>query len=710
MRVVGSRMPPACSAAMEGGLSEATAPAASAPADTYELANDARDPAVAGTQQGTFRHGVHLTDLVLDIVPGATAGTLPAFEQFASFVGTFLQQIEAKEIALLNEKFDGSPAILLGFDKDGRPYVAYKHGVERKGGQRLMRTLAEVRAIYREGSPLRTVFEDCLLALRSVMKRVDAKDLVFQADLLFTERNAVRDVSEKAVRFRPNPSGIVYALPAGSPHAAAAAAAKVGLVVHTAYRRVIDPTTGEIVGLAPVDDPALVEAFAAALRSEEVFAIDPYRRSVAIDRKKKRTLSAEERSRILEVLERMRADLASLGADFRLAWKPFLPHFAIFLNAMLKPGADGGIYRAAAAGEPLDAKAVIEAFSAWIAARCEQLVVNRAGDKSWRTPRRTREAFETFLAAHREGLARYLAAYYGANRIQYLLKPHMAEAYASKLGGGRIEGMMLADPATGVKVKLVDRLDFTMQNFAGERERWLRRRAQAAVRAQDDVPQGARTIAKPFRAWHAGAVFYLCKVQPVHVGHIEIVLAALASLGLSKVYVVPSAKGPNLSAESWQGLGLAATRTALRARQFTYAFSRALREEILRQGLPAGTKIAFAETSAFMGYLKGAEEEGRRGKVALLMGEKELVAGRYDELLKRYPDHLRAMPMAMQAGGLSATRVRAAIESLHERGDKASYDFLCEAYAFLPPKVRKGIIGRLLWEWGLAVAAAERVA
>lgn len=656
---------------------------------------------LASTRKGIIEHSEHFADLIIDVVPGTEDGSFPGLKNFDSLTRRFVSDIERKEIAVLNEKFDGSPAIALGYDAEGRPFVAYKRGVAR--GSKIIRTVKEARKVHT--NPLMTaIYEDCIRYLRRSMARFHEKDVIFQADLLFTPSNGTKVVTEDAVTIKANPFGIEYTLPAGLKFYPFAAEAKIGLVVHSAMKRVIDPETGEVSDGEPLDDEGLIESFVKTIRSEEVFVIDPWSRRVQIDQGED-SFTVEKRSEILGILQNMHDDLQALDGEFRERWKTFLPQFKTFLNSSLKEGHRGGIYRAAAEGEPYDFELIVNKFREWIKTRSETVRISPKGTKTYLAPLSMPEEFEMFLfGKNYRMLCRYIRAYFDANRIQYTLKPHMREVYSSKLGGGKIEGIIITDGTT--LVKLVDRLDFTMQNFSGEKKRKLRKKTKIK---SGKKPKVKKQVPTPllYRKWHAGAVFYLGKFQPLHAGHVANIGAAAAAFGPENVHVIASNKEPDLEATNWKDMGIAKRKKDLLSGDYVHVFSQELRQEIFRLGLPEGVNLKFADIAAFWSYLNWARARNLEGNIFFMMGQKEMKAGRYRQQLERFKTHLVPHPLPMQLGGMSGTQVRQAIKSLHERGDLASYYFLLSAFAFVPKKMQDPIIGQSLKEWAQAHAAVQ---
>jgi len=416
---------------------------------------------------------------------------------------------------------------------------------------------------------------------------------------------------------------------------------------------------------------------------------------VQIDRGEE-TFTYERRHGVEAILQDVCANVESLNAEFRQAWKYFLPQFKTFLNSSLQEGRDGGIYRAAVAGEAFNLDLIAERFHEWLTARSEEVRFNKKGKKTSRVRPIMVRKFEAFYDERRDAFFAYLKAYFDAIRIEYMLRKHMPEVSASKLGGGPTEGVMVG------RVKLVDRLGFTMGNFAGGRigknkKSGVRAKQRKTKKAQPRMPQLYR---KWYGATPVSAVFSLPKIQPPHIGHIAMIRSAVAVFGAERVFVLPSLNEPDLNAAHWKGLGVADTRKKLVAGDYTYVFSNKLREEMLRYGLPAGVHVEFAATNTFRRYLNRNLARRRDGKVGFLIGQKEVDEERFRKQFARYDDYLEPCVIPMQGGGVSATAVRQlGIRRLFETGYTDAYDFLWNALGYIPASERNRIIHRLLKEW-----------
>lgn len=125
-------------------------------------------------------------------------------------------------------KWDGAPAIFAGIDpRDGKFFVA-KKGVFNKE-PKVYKTAAEVDADTQ--GDLATKLKIALVEF----KKLGIKKGVYQGDLMFTKADLKTETidGEKYTTFHPNT--IVYAIPHNSALAAKVRASKIGVVWHTTY-------------------------------------------------------------------------------------------------------------------------------------------------------------------------------------------------------------------------------------------------------------------------------------------------------------------------------------------------------------------------------------------------------------------------------------------------------------------------------------------
>ncbi|MCB0329177.1 MAG: hypothetical protein KDD70_05925 [Bdellovibrionales bacterium] len=660
----------------------------------------------ASKRSGVNKHTEHMADTVLDLAPGAETKTLPTFEAYRGFMVDLMDQIKSKEITFLNEKFDGSPALLLGYDGEGKPFVAYKHGLGSSRGQRIVRSAADAKELFPEDSPMKGILSDCIRYLRQRLERFEEKNVMFQADLLFTPNNGAKQIPASGdVLIQPNAFGVEYRLKEGSKFHAHAKEARVGLVVHSALRREIDSNTGQVTEGDAISDPAVVENFVRAIRSKAVFAIDPWSRRIDLRQEGIRDFPEGKERRLKRELEEMGGALATLSPEFRTAWGRVSKYFQQYVNSHLKEGKSGGLLKAASGEEPFDFAKLVRGFSDWVTEKSTRVVPTKTGKKT-EIPKVTEERLGHILKEHLPELHIAFKAYYDANRIQGELKPFMTPVYQSKLGGGRIEGVIFSDDTT--IVKLVDRLDFSKNNFSGEAERRRAARARYRERLRETAErtQVKDTKPSPFTEWQPDAVFIVGKFQPPHSGHIAFIKKVQEEAGDKPVYVLASNKQPDLDAEKWNNMGVSTkarkgeVESDLRAARYDRVFSVDFRADCFREAF--GDELAgvhFLSPREFWSYVREAKREGRPGKVRLAVGKKEIDEGRYSDQFARYGSHVEALTIEMQKDGVSGTEMKTALRNLALHGDEGSYQHLRYGFDYMPAGKRSEFIHRAYQAW-----------
>lgn len=125
-------------------------------------------------------------------------------------------------------KWDGAPAIFAGVDpRDGKFFVA-KKGVFNKE-PKVYKTPAEIDADTQ--GDLATKLK---IALQE-FKKLNIKSGVYQGDLMFTQSDLRKETIDEVDYITFHPNTIVYAVPAQSELARKIKAAKIGVVWHTTY-------------------------------------------------------------------------------------------------------------------------------------------------------------------------------------------------------------------------------------------------------------------------------------------------------------------------------------------------------------------------------------------------------------------------------------------------------------------------------------------
>lgn len=168
-------------------------------------------------------HMEHIEDMVFNV---GVDGTRQAINFLRDLRNMLAGHSNNKLTATI--KWDGAPAIFAGIDpRDGKFFVA-KKGVFNKE-PKVYKTPADVDA-----DASGDLAEKLKLAL-SEFKKLGITSGVYQGDLMFTHGDIKKEVisGEKYTTFHPNT--IVYAVPNGSLLAKKIKAAKIGVVWHTTY-------------------------------------------------------------------------------------------------------------------------------------------------------------------------------------------------------------------------------------------------------------------------------------------------------------------------------------------------------------------------------------------------------------------------------------------------------------------------------------------
>lgn len=168
-------------------------------------------------------HMEHIEDLVFN---EGVDGTRKAINFLRDLRDMLAGHSSSKVTATV--KWDGAPAIFAGIDpRDGKFFVA-KKGVFNKE-PKVYKTPAEIDADT-QGD-----LADKLKIALSEFKKLGIKSGVYQGDLMFTKKDIKKETIDEMDYITFHPNTIVYAVPANSELARKVKAASIGVVWHTTY-------------------------------------------------------------------------------------------------------------------------------------------------------------------------------------------------------------------------------------------------------------------------------------------------------------------------------------------------------------------------------------------------------------------------------------------------------------------------------------------
>ena len=161
----------------------------------------------------------------------------------------------------ISVKWDGAPAIICGTDPaDGKFFVGTK-SVFSKNEPKLCKSLKDIRKFYGEQ-------EGLAKKLAAALKYLSKLGIgnVLQGDLMFTAEDLTTAIIEGQEYYIFTPNTITYAVPVGSALGDRIAAAKIGIVFHTAYEgsTVADMQASfgaSVAGLTPTNSVWFDDAF-----------------------------------------------------------------------------------------------------------------------------------------------------------------------------------------------------------------------------------------------------------------------------------------------------------------------------------------------------------------------------------------------------------------------------------------------------------------
>lgn len=344
----------------------------------------------------------------------------------------------------LTVKWDGSPAIICGVDPaDGRFFVGTK-AVFSKGNPRLIKSPADAEKFYSDTPELVAILTDAFQHLRKL--NIGS---VIQGDLLFREGTVSQENinSEDCYVFTPNT--ITYAVPVASALGERIARAKLGIIFHTAYE-------GETI-LSMKSSPLL--SVQGLNQHPDVWFDDAtYKDYTGIA-----SLTPTENRQIVNTMNATAATMEKIGQerfDIIIGNKEFARNIKPFINRSIRGGA-----------QITDPNRFLQDFMKDYRAELMKDVEN-VTDRVAQNRLAKIKAKEQWVADNVNSLLGVLAVYKRLVEMKLMLLRKLQQVEGIGTFQKAADGYKVTTPEgfvaighDGGAVKLVDRLEFSRQNF-----------------------------------------------------------------------------------------------------------------------------------------------------------------------------------------------------------------------------------------------------
>ena len=417
----------------------------------FEIKNQPPRWLLCESSAGKNTHLEHLEDLILD---SGFNGAQTAF--------TYLDNVRAMlskgsgNPGKVTTKWDGAPAIICGIDpEDGKFFLGTKSVFAKDA--KLIKSNKDIDQHYSDKPGLAEKLKYALKYLPEL-----GIGNVMQGDLMFIDKDIETSVinDEECYVFTPNT--ISYAVPVNSKFGATIRAAKIGIVFHTGYEGTTLPEMTAKFGVS----------VAGLNRSKNVWVDD----ATYKDLTGRATLTPAEDSALINAINAGQKTLAKITKD----------KFDVVIqnsefSKYIKPYINNNIRSGSQVGEPLAfLKKFIEFYTFKQQAEIAKL---KGGAESKAAQGRIAkiQEQEKFIADNSNTLLGILAIYKKVIELKMAILNKLQQVesivgtFVKTETGYRVvnpEGFV-AIGHDGGAVKLVDRLEFSKQNFAGTQD-WKR--------------------------------------------------------------------------------------------------------------------------------------------------------------------------------------------------------------------------------------------
>lgn len=388
----------------------------------------------------TEQKNTHMTHIEDKVIYGGVKGTREAILALRSL----RDMLKGEHDGNVSVKWDGAPAIFAGIDpSDGEFFVA-KKGIFNKN-PKVYKTDADVDA---------DTTGDLASKLKLALKYLPALGItgVVQGDFLYGPGDLKTETikGESYVTFHPNT--IVYAVPAGSPAAREIKSAKIGIVWHTTY-------TGSTFETMRASYGVDVSKFK---KSRHVWSQDAMLRDLT-----KLTMSQSDTEEVNGYLTQAGKLFNQIsGTTLRqLEAHPELPGLIeTFNNSFVREGQVIG-----------DSGRHVSNLIIWIKKRYQSEINKRKTEKGKSAQQKKLDAIlEFFSADNRASLIKMfelqkVIVLAKLKLINSLNKLSNVDTFVKTSNGYKVtgaEGFVAIDKLGGDAVKLVDRMEFSYNNFS----------------------------------------------------------------------------------------------------------------------------------------------------------------------------------------------------------------------------------------------------
>ena len=388
----------------------------------------------------TESKNTHMTHIEDKVLYGGVKGTREAILALRSL----RDMLKGEHDGNVSVKWDGAPAIFCGTDpSDGKFFVA-KKGIFNKN-PKVYKTDADIDA---------DTSGDLSVKLKEALKYLPELGIkgVIQGDFLYSKRDlSVASIKgEKYLTFHPNT--IVYALPVKSDGAKAVKKSKIGIVWHTTYKG----STFESMKASYGVDVSKLKT------SKNVWSQDAMLRDLT-----NMTMSKKETAIVNEHLSKAGflfnkiagSTLRQLEANQQLAGL-----IETFNNSYVRKGQVIG-----------DTNRHVNALIKWIGARYQKEIDKRKTEKGKAAQQKKLDDILSFFSTRNKTSLKYMFDLQKAivlaklRLINSLNKLSKVRTFVKTNNGYKVtgeEGYVAIDKIGGDAVKIVDRMEFSYNNFS----------------------------------------------------------------------------------------------------------------------------------------------------------------------------------------------------------------------------------------------------